>query len=102
MTWPIGIQFDYERGPLPEGSTLEARDGYTLLHYRGPGLVDRVPVIGFLLDPTRQILGVALADGDARPCKGEHVGLLAPDGHVSRGGHSWASYEAWLAEMNAS
>ena len=62
---PRGLEWVWQGAALPEGAFIEARDGYTLLHYRGHGLVDRLPILGFLLDRRRMALGVALADHDA-------------------------------------
>jgi hypothetical protein len=101
MTFPAGIDIIYQNvGPIPPGSFLEPRDGYSLLRFRSTTLVDTVPILGFLLDPTRQILGVATGAQDADPNHpASDCAILHPNGAVSQGPKTWPNADAWIAEM---
>jgi hypothetical protein len=91
---PRGINWTLEDGPLPEGSKIEPADGYALLHYRGPKLVDRIEILGFLLNQKRMTLGVALTQEDAaRGRPDDDCAMLEPDKTVAWGGQSWPDYE---------
>jgi hypothetical protein len=64
LSEPRSLNLIYEGGITPEGATLKSVDGYSLLRYRGPGLVDRPEILGFLLNSERMILGAAMTEQD--------------------------------------
>ena len=85
----------------PDGAKLESHDGYALLRYTRTGHADRCEILGLLVGPDRQILGVALTQQDAANRNPNAPrAILDPDGSVSWGSQEWPNYEAWLLEMD--
>lgn len=90
------VPLTFNGGPIPEGAKLQPVEGYALLRYRAPNLVEQKPIIGFLLRSDNMILGVAQGQQDNTGPTDDNCAVRQPDGSTFWGGKKWPNTAAWL------